>query len=137
MSAPVLDGSIAVAWVLADETSTVATAALERVTATGGVAPVLWWAEVRNALVVAERRGRIAPADTETALAALDALHIRLDHAPDSAAVLRLARAHELSAYDAIYLELAMREGRILATIDRKLARAAGAMGTEVQGLDG
>ena len=129
MKAPVLDSSITMAWVLRDEQSAQADATLEQVTSIGGVAPALWWIEVRNVLVIAERRGRLTPEDTAVALQALDALGIHLDHTPDSASLFRLARTHGLSVYDALYLELAMRQQRPLATLDHKLRSAAQAEG--------
>ena len=132
MTGPVVDCSVAAAWVLADESSEAADSILERVVDEGGLAPSLWWAEIRNSLVTAERRRRIAPADTEHALATLDRLAIDLDHTPGSAMVLRLAQDHALTAYDAIYLELALRRSRALATLDRKLAAAARSAGIAV-----
>ena len=60
---------------------------------------------------------------------AIDALGIHLDHAPDNTSLLRLARTHGLSAYDALYLELAVRQQRPLATLDHKLRAAAQAEG--------
>ena len=134
MSGPVVDCSIAVAWILADEESPAVTPVLELVQETGGVATAVWWAEVRNALIRAERRGRMSLYGTEVALAALDALSIRLDGLPDSGSVLACARAHRLTVYDAMYLELAVRESRSLATFDRQLATAARAAGVEVLG---
>lgn len=113
------------AWVFRDEPSAEADAALEQVTVFGGVAPALWWVEVRNVLLIAERRGRLTPQDTSVALRAIEELHISLDHAPDGVAVLQLARAHRLTAYDAMYLELSIRQQRPLATLDRKLSTAA------------
>ena len=86
--------------------------------------PWLWWAEIRNVFIVAERHGRMKATETTAALAELQALGIRLDHAPDSATTQRLARTHRLTMYDALYLELAIREGRPLATLDRRLAMA-------------
>ncbi len=83
---------------------------------TGVVAPWLWWIEIRNALVVSERRGRTTADDTAEALTALDPL----------------ARRHGISAYDALYLELALREQRPLTTLDRRLARAAPVSGVDV-----
>ena len=68
-------------------------------------------------------------ADTAAAVQALDALGIRLDHAPDNTSVLQLARTHSLTAYDAMYLELAIRQQRPLATLDRTLSAAAQAEG--------
>ncbi len=129
MKAPVLDSSVTMAWVLRDEQSAQANATLEQVASIGGVAPALWWVEVRNVLVIAERRERLTPEDTEVALQALDALGVHLDHAPDNASLFRLARTHGLSAYDALYLELAVRQQRPLATLDHKLCAAAQAEG--------
>ena len=129
MKAPVLDSSVTMAWVLRDEQSTQADAALEQVAEIGGIAPALWWVEVRNVLVIAERRGRLTQEDTAAAVQAIDALCIHLDHAPDNASLLQLARTHGLSAYDALYLELAIRQQRPLATLDRKLSAAAQAEG--------
>ncbi|MXZ73276.1 MAG: type II toxin-antitoxin system VapC family toxin [Acidobacteria bacterium] len=135
MNGPVVDCSITVAWVLGDEESTATLAVLELVQQQGAVAAAVWWAEVRNALIRAERRGRMSLYGTEVALAALDALAIRLDGLPDSVPVLALTRAHRLSVYDAMYLELALRERRPLATLDRQLAVAARTAGAEVLGI--
>ena len=129
MKAPVLDSSVTMAWVLRDEQSAQAGAALEQVAEIGGIAPALWWVEVRNVLVIAECRGRLTQEDTAAAVQAIDALGIHLDHAPDNASLLRLARTHGLSAYDALYLELAVRQQRPLATLDHKLRVAAQAEG--------
>ena len=131
MSALVLDCSVAVAWLLGDEGSPEADAVLDRVVASGAVVPALWWAEVRNVLVMSERRGRITVAGTATALAEISALDVRLDYSPESALVLQLAREHRLTVYDSLYLELAIREQRSLATLDRKLRLAAEAEGVQ------
>jgi len=125
---------MAVAWVLGDEESTVTLSVLELVQEQGAVATAVWWAEVRNALVRAERRGRLSLYGTEVALASLDALGIRLDGLPDSVPVLALARTYRLTVYDAMYLELALRHHLPLATLDRQLAVAARAAGAEVLG---
>ena len=132
MTAPVVDCSVTMAWVLRDESSALAESALEQVTAHGAVAPTLWWVEVRNVLLTAERRGRTTPEDISLALAAIEALGIRLDHAPDGGALLRLARAHQLTTHDALYLELSIRQQRPLATLDHRLSTAAQAEGLEL-----
>ncbi len=106
---------------------------LERVARSGARAPGLLWAEVRNVLVMAERRGRIAQRQADAALTELEALRIELDHVPDSRMTLRLARRHRVSVYDALYLELAIREGRALATLDQALRAAADSEGIEVR----
>lgn len=123
---------MAVAWVLGDEESTATLSVLELVQEQGALATAVWWAEVRNALIRAERRGRMSLYGTEVALASLDALGIRLDDLPDSVPVLALTRTHRLTVYDAMYLELALRKRRPLATLDRQLAVAARAAGAEV-----
>jgi predicted nucleic acid-binding protein len=87
--------------------------------------PGLWWFEVRNILVVNERRRRITEAGTASFLQNLSQLRVRVDQSPDEGAVLRLARTHRLSVYDAAYLELAQREGLALATLDADLRKAA------------
>ena len=134
MSGPVVDCSMAVAWILADEDSPAITPVLELVQKTGGIATAVWWAEVRNALIRAERRGRMSLYGTEVALASLDALGIRLDDLPDSVPVLALTRRYGLTVSDAMSLELALRERRPLATLDRQLAIAARAAGADLLG---
>jgi predicted nucleic acid-binding protein len=84
-------------------------------------APAPWWFEVRNILVVNERRKRLTEADSGIFLRELARLPITLDRAPEESEVLRLARAHRLSVYDAAYLELAQRHKVELATLDARL----------------
>jgi predicted nucleic acid-binding protein len=121
----VLDASITACWAFQDEDHPDAERAFLRMGAEEAVVPCLWWFEVRNILVVNERRRRIAEADTAAFLLNLSRLRLRIDRLPDESAVLRLARTHRLSAYDAAYLELAQREGLPLATLDDDLRRAA------------
>ena len=120
-----MDCSIVCAWLLADESVPEADSILDQVGAAGAVAPGIWWAELRNVLIMAERRRRISQSETAAALAAVQALGIMLDHAAEGATVLRLARSYRISVYDALYLELAVREQRPLATLDRALGNAA------------
>jgi predicted nucleic acid-binding protein len=98
----------------------------------GAIAPSILWHELRNVLIVNERRGRISIERSGTFLSLLDQLPILLDPLPAEASVLALARARELSIYDAAYLELALREGLPLATLDAKLRNAATAAGSLV-----
>lgn len=81
--------------------------------------------ELRNILVVNERRGRIDAAGTASFLTDLDQLPIRIDRTPGSTAIVTLARTHRLTVYDAAYLELARRHGLPLATLDNQLLAAA------------
>jgi predicted nucleic acid-binding protein len=100
-----------------------------RLSAAAPVAPGLLWAEIRNLLLMAERRGRIDSGTVEAALGVIEDLGIALDHTPVSARTLTLARRHRLTIYDALYLELALRLGAPLATRDGALRRAALAEG--------
>lgn len=95
-------------------------------------APGLLWSEVRNILVMNERRGRLTPGLSEDALQAVERLEIGFDTQPASGTVLRLARQHGLTVYDALYVELAIRKGAVLATFDRAMAKAAQAEGVAV-----
>jgi predicted nucleic acid-binding protein len=133
----VLDASITACWAFPDEQDPRACAALARVRIEDAVVPSLWWFEVRNILVVNERRNRITESGTNSFLRELSRLRIRVDREPEEAAVLKLARAHRLSVYDASYLELAQRERIPVATLDAQLAAAAVAEGTELVGVPG
>ena len=130
----VLDTSIAACWAFPDEHDPRADAALAKIKIEEAVVPSLWWFEVRNLLVVNERRKRITESGTNSFLRELSRLRIRVDRQPEEAAVMRLARAFGLSLYDASYLELALREAIPMATLDAQLAGAAVAEGTRLIG---
>jgi predicted nucleic acid-binding protein len=121
----VLDASIAACWAFDDEDHPVAALALERVRTDEARVPSLWWFEVRNTLIVSERRGRLMESDTTRFLHGLAHLRVSVDRSPKEADVLALARHRRLTVYDAAYLELARREGAPIATLDAALATAA------------
>lgn len=121
----VLDASVAAAWALSDEQSDLADAMLTRTSLNGAVVPPIWWYEIRNILVTAERRKRISAHDTNEFLSRLPKLSIQVGNFGEGNEILNLARLHQLSIYDAAYLELALRERLPLATLDEKLASAA------------
>ena len=121
----VLDASITACWAFRDEDHPHADIALARMRADEALVPSLWWFEVRNILIVNERRKRLTEADTASFLRDLSQLAVTVDRTPDSGEVVRLARRHRLSVYDAAYLELAHRNGVALATLDADLVRAA------------
>jgi predicted nucleic acid-binding protein len=125
----VLDASIAACWGFDDEDHLTAAPALERIRTDEGRVPSLWWFEIRNTLIVNERRGRITEADTTAFLRGLGRLGMVVDRTPDEAVVLALIRRHRLTVYDAAYLELAQRDDIPLATLDTDLASAAQAEG--------
>jgi predicted nucleic acid-binding protein len=120
----VIDASIAAAWAFSEEHVS-AELAFDRVRTEDAFVPGLWWYEVRNVLVIGERRGRLTEQETTRFLRDISGLRISLDRTPDEAAVMALARRHRLTVYDAAYLELAQREALPLATLDGELATAA------------
>jgi len=92
------------------------------------VVPALWPVEVANALLMGERRKRIRPTQIRRFVTLLEGLSVVADTQSVGNTVnglLPLAREHKLSAYDAAYLDLAIREGLPLATLDKNLQRAA------------
>ena len=128
----VLDGSVTMVWGFEDEADEYAEAILERMPDLQAHVPSLWPLEVANALLVGERRRRITSAETARFLAILGAFPITVDDqtvAHGWSDTMHLARADNLSSYDAAYLELAIRLGLPLAALDGKLKTAAGAMG--------
>ena len=138
MSRFVLDNSVVMAWYFEDEANDFTAAILQSLASSEALVPSIWPLEVANVLLVGERRGRSTEARTSRFIALLDALPIRVDAATSQHAlsgILTLAREQRLSAYDAAYLELAMREGVSLATQDQALRRAARLCGVELLGV--
>jgi predicted nucleic acid-binding protein len=131
----VIDASIVAAWHFPDERNSQSDSIMDRLEQDSARMPALWWFEVRNVLLIGERRGRTIRKHAEGFLDFLRGLPIELAPLPDEVSVLRLARQHQLSFYDASYLELAQRERIALATIDRALARAAVAAGVSLIGV--
>ena len=125
----VLDVSIAASWCFADEQSEAAERTLDALPRLGGVIPALFRHEIRNVLIVNERRGRIDQTGSARFLMRLRELGLLQDDAHDEDTIMALARKHRLSAYDATYLETALRRVDSLATLDRNLADAAVAEG--------
>ena len=128
----VLDGSMALAWCFPDEKAAVSEAVLDSLAQARAFVPSLWHLEVGNSLLVGERRQRSTQADTANWIAFLNSLPISVDDQTAARAwndVLSLARAHNLSAYDAAYLELALRRALPLATLDARLKAVASAIG--------
>ena len=124
----VLDGSVTMAWYFADESNAYADAVLTFLESGRALVPSLWSLEVANTVLVGERRKRSTEAQAAAWLGILETLSIEVDDETTSHAwsgILALARSQNLSAYDAAYLELAMRRGLPLATLDAKLKAAA------------
>jgi predicted nucleic acid-binding protein len=128
----VLDASVAVAWCFEDEHAGLAETVLDLLSTNEAVTPAIWPLEVANALLVAERRKRITTVQVTGLLRRISNLPITIEPMPAERAferVLSVARQQELTEYDAAYVELALREGLPLATLDLKLRRAAQTVG--------
>ncbi len=134
----VLDNSVAMRWLLESERQSdqaYAEAVLKSLVDAEALVPNLWHLEAANVLLSAEQRGELDTADIERFISQLERLPIQVDpltaHQGFSR-TLSLSRAHRLSSYDAAYLELAIREGLPLATLDRNLVKAAKKAGVAV-----
>lgn len=131
----VLDASVTVAWILPNEVNSFTEHVLDELRRSAALVPSIWPLEVGNVILVAERRGRISEAQAAELLGRLDDLPIHTMATPLLRAtqqLLMLARQHNLSVYDASYLELAMREGLPLATQDERLRAAAQGVGVQL-----
>ena len=124
----VLDCSLAVAWFFEDEANAYAQAVEASLTSASAIVPTHWPLEVANAVLMGQRRSRTTEAKATTFLGLLKSLPVVLD---DETAMrawhesIQLARTHQLSVYDAAYLELTLRRGLPLATLDDQLKAAA------------
>lgn len=126
----IVDAPIVLMAVIGDSLDPLVETALEEIAKGDVAAPTIWWAEIRNALVMMERKRRISELDVEQALIVLSALPVSLDATPQSEALTGLMRRYNLSISDAFYLELAARRQSPVATQDPRLARAAAAEGS-------
>lgn len=133
----VIDNSIVMAWCFEDESSAIADVVLDSLRHAKAIVPAIWPLEVGNVLLVAERRGRLGEADSARFLSMLSSLPIYSEpETPQRAMsnIYALAREHQLSTYDASYLDLAMRQGVAIATLDKALIAAASLCQTKVMG---
>jgi len=136
----VLDASVTMAWLVERvnaKEAKLADEVLYKVQGEEAVVPALWFSEVSNGILVAERKGGIDPSQSARFLGMVDTLPIAEDRTQSSvvqATALRLARVYGLTGYDANYLELVLRTGRTLATFDQQLADAARKAGGRVFG---
>jgi len=130
----VLDASVALAWCFEDEDDDYAEDVLKTLRRRDAVVASHWGLEVCNGLLTAERRGRITAPEVARVVRLIMALPIAVDPVERSRALtttFRLSRTGKLSSYDGAYLDLAVRLGLPLATLDRELRRAAEAEGVE------
>jgi predicted nucleic acid-binding protein len=131
----VIDNSIVMTWCFVDEANQYADAVLEKMLDGDALVPSVWPLEIVNVLLVAERRNRLREIDSVRFLSLLSKLPIHVEQAwPERSMneLLALGRANDLSSYDASYLDLAMRHGLPIATLDHKLAEAASNVGVPI-----
>ena len=127
----VLDNSVAMRWLLASNKASdqkYAETVLESMVRATAVVPNLWHLEAANVLLEATRRKEINVAEAERFTSQLESLPIAVDSMTAHQSFghgMTLAAAYGLSSYDAAYLELALREGLPLASLDKGLIRAA------------
>jgi len=134
----VLDNSVAMCWLLNDGRPGDAAYALKVLASlkhTQAIVPGLWALEAANVVAKAEAKGFVTEARTQAFVATLGRLNIIVDKATTTQALgetLNLARRYKLSAYDAAYLELALRAGLPLASLDTDLTKAAKRSGVPI-----
>jgi predicted nucleic acid-binding protein len=131
----VIDASVALAWCFPDEASEYADGVLVALDGRTAIVPAIWQVEVANALLVGERRKRIRQPEARRFIELLKGLSILEDGQPFAETVsnvLPLAREYDLSAYDAAYLDVAVRHGAPLATLDKALQKAGRAAGLKI-----
>jgi predicted nucleic acid-binding protein len=124
----VVDASVALAWCFPDEASDYADAVLVALGGLTILVPAIWGSEIANAVLAGERSKRLRQPEIRRFTTLLESLSPVQDVQPvcdHVSNVLPLAREYGLSAYDAAYLELSIRHGAPLATLDGKLRKAA------------
>ena len=137
MNSVVVDASTALAWCFPDEASGYADGVLVALEGKTILVPAVWSLEVANAILVGERKKRLRLSEIRQFTTLLESLSPVQDTQPVSenvVNVLPLARQYNLSAYDAAYLELSVRRGAQLATLDGKLRKAAQIAGVRIFG---
>ena len=124
----VLDASVAITWAMGDENHPIADIAFQRIQTDSAVVPAIWWYEIRNILLVNERRSRISSDDAARFLLDLAGFDIEVRPLENGQRTIDLARQHNLSVYDAAYLALAIEQNLPIATLDEVLRSAAVSM---------
>jgi predicted nucleic acid-binding protein len=124
----VVDNSVVMSWCFIDEESVYADSVLESLKTAQALVPAIWPLEVGNVLLVAERKKRLSEADSIRFLELINNLPISVNQEPPgrmTKEIISLAREQNLSTYDASYLDLAMRKGIPIATLDKEIKKAS------------
>lgn len=131
----VLDCSVALSWCFPDESDPYAASVSEAMRKAKAHVPSVWWLEVANGILVAERRGRLVRSDIAEFSLILSSIRIEQDTDLIGARMdelIALARRYSLSSYDASYLDLAIKRGLPLATLDGRLREAVAKAGVGI-----
>lgn len=136
MSEFVLDAAVTMGWCFAAHADPYCRRVLEALNEDRAIAPEIWLHEVTNVLLVSERRRRLTLGQSDEFLSRLRQFPIEVESVagktPWPGEVFRVARAHDLTTYDAAYLELAQRRKLPLATLDTALRSAAHRIGVSL-----
>jgi len=130
-----VDASVALAWCFPDESSEEAGGVLVKLKGQTILVPAVWVLEISNALLVGERQKRLRQLEISRFVGLLGGLSVLQDSQTVSESVVKilpLARDYGLSAYDAAYLELAIRHNAPMATLDGSLHKAARKAGVPI-----
>jgi predicted nucleic acid-binding protein len=130
----VLDASLAASWFLPDEQSEDSERLIMQLATSRGLVPSLFWFEIRNLFIMAQRRGRLAPGAALAALQQLRVLPLNDGGSGADTAIIDIALRHGLSGYDASYVALAKVSSMPLATLDQKMAATARSEGIAIVG---
>ncbi|MDB6080864.1 MAG: PilT protein domain protein [Chlamydiia bacterium] len=131
----VLDCSVTMAWLFEDERTEFSERVLDKLQKEKAIVPSLWLLEVMNVLLVAEKRKQCTVAQSIRFLETLKSLPIEIDEGIETSqceSLLLIGRAYDLSSYDTVYLDLALRLGHPLATLDAHLRKASKSAGITV-----
>ena len=135
MTCIVVDASISLAWCFPDKRGPASLVVRERIrSGDRALVPAFWAVEVLNAVLLGERRGRITRKESEAFLDDVRTLDPILDYASleqIAGPIQAICRDHNLTPYDALYVELAFRSGFPLATLDGPQKKSAEAMGVK------
>jgi predicted nucleic acid-binding protein len=133
----VVDASVAMTWCFKDETTPTTQRLLKDLSSKVALVPAWWFVEIANVLALAERKGRLTTQEFDDFVAVINSVQVELDNEAHQRAfdhLLPLCRAHQLTSYDAIYLDLAIRRKLPLATLDEQLRKAARKVGLKLLG---
>jgi len=133
----IIDSSVALTWCFPDEATPHTRELLQRMASEAATVPVWWFLEISNVLALAQRKGRITAAQADEFITLIESFDLEV-HDYDASRifhhVLPLCRTHQLTSYDALYLELARSLQLPLATLDIPLRKAASALGVQLLG---